>query len=234
MLREQRQEQEGRAQQYQKPASPTPDVPVRLSNTSINEVIMGRISMLELLRVGPMARLLLPLPPPSSDSADGEADDGGRGRDNSELAYRWTPPRYARYEELERIIAQRGIAEEAVLDMELAEKSDNDNEGAEGDSNDGDDDGEGGDNRDGHGDGEGGHDQDYQGGGKDGENDKGGGYEAQDIAGEVVVRPSDVLQQIQRRVVDLIPADLGVTAEEWVRRVGEAWFRADEGYQAKR
>ncbi|KAL2172658.1 hypothetical protein VTG60DRAFT_4104 [Thermothelomyces hinnuleus] len=257
MLRRQRQEQEQREQQ-QKPSSPTPDVPVRLSNTSINDVVMGRISMMDLLRVGPVTRMPLPIPLPSA-RADGDADDRDRGGDVPGPAYRWTPPRYARYEELEKMIAQQGVAEEAVFDMELAEKSDNDDESAEGDGNDDDknggdddhgddvhghDDGEDGhdhdDGEDGHDhdDGEDGHGRDDQGGEEDDEDDEdedeGADYETQEeSADDDAVRASEILLQIQRRVANFVPADLDMTGEQWMRRVGEAWFGSDVGDKAK-
>ncbi|AEO59111.1 hypothetical protein MYCTH_2307099 [Thermothelomyces thermophilus ATCC 42464] len=240
MLRRQRQEQEQREQQ-QKPSSPTPDVPVRLSNTSISDVVMGRTSMMDLLRVGPVARMPLPLPLPSA-RADGDADDRSRGGDVPGPAYRWTPPRYARYEELEKMIAQQGVAEEAVFDMELAEKSDNDDESDEGDGNDDDknDDDSDDDDDDGHGhdDGEDGHGHDDQGGEEDEEDDDGGDEGGDDetqeeAADDDAVRASQILLQIQRRVANFVPADLDMTGEQWMRRVGEAWFGSDVGDKAK-
>jgi len=217
-------------------------VRVRFSKTSIDDIVGSGRPLAEHIRVGPKARL----PLPSFEGADGGNNAGVAGPP----AYRWTPPRYASYEELEKMIAQYGVVEEAVFDIELGERIDEesangDNGGDDAHEDDGGGNWNGSDDGDGSDDGHGGNNS-GKGNGKKAAGDgnkipEGSLNLGEDCDGDKMAsertrlrftsdnvdKTSEILLQIQEHVVKFTPTDLHMTLKEWTRTVDEAWSGSD-------
>ncbi|KAK4248039.1 hypothetical protein C7999DRAFT_13943 [Corynascus novoguineensis] len=238
----QRQRQHNVLEEQPLPSSSAAAVRVRLSKTSINDIVGSGRPLAEYIRVGPKARL----PLPSFEGANDDNDAGVAGPP----AYRWTPPRYASYEELEKMIAQYGVVEEAVFDIELGERMDDESangdnggddaqeDGGGGNGN-GPDDGDGSD--DGHGSNNGGNGNDKKAADDGNKNPEGSLDLGEDCDGDEmaskrtrlrvtpdnVEKTSEILLQIQEHVAKFTPTDLHMTLKEWTRTVEEAWSGSD-------
>ncbi|KAL2198061.1 hypothetical protein P885DRAFT_33920 [Corynascus similis CBS 632.67] len=238
----QRQRQHNVLEEQPLPSPSVAAVRVRLSKTSINDIVGSGRPLAEHIRVGPKARLPLP-------SFEG-ADDGNSAGVAGPPAYRWTPPRYASYEELEKMIAQYGVVEEAVFDIELGERIDEesangDNGGDGAHEDDGGRNGNGSDDGDGSDDGHGGNNG-GKGNGKKAADDgsrkpEGSLNLGEDCDGDKMAsertklrftsdnvdKTSEILLQIQEHVAKFTPTDLHMTFKEWTRTVDEAWSGSD-------
>ncbi|KAL2147503.1 hypothetical protein VTI28DRAFT_8758 [Corynascus sepedonium] len=238
----QRQRQHNVLEEQPLPSPSAAAVRVRLSKTSIDDIVGSGRPLAEHIRVGPKARLPLP-------SFEG-ADDGNNAGVAGPPAYRWTPPRYASYEELEKMIAQYGVVEEAVFDIELCERIDEesangDNGGDDAHEDDGGGNWNGSDDGDGSDDGHGGNNS-GKGNGKKAAGDgnkipEGSLNLGEDCDGDKMAserkrlrftsdnvdKTSEILLQIQEHVVKFTPTDLHMTFKEWTRTVDEAWSGSD-------